>query len=500
MIYVRVSTQEQVGNHSLDMQERLCREYCSRHGLTVAKVFREEGESAKTMDRTILGKLIDFGKASAKKEGITTLVVYKIDRLSRNTFDHNVIRYEMSKVGVVLRSTQEQIDETPEGLLMENLMASFAQFDNNIRARRTRAGMAEALSKGRWQWRAPVGYISTPKGSEGPSITPDPIKAPLVRDVFELIARGGHTLAEAREFATSIGLMSANGRPLTAERFNTMIRNPIYCGFVCSRAFDFRGPGDFEPLVTRDVFDRAQFATAGRVPGSDGYRLDHPDFPLRRALKCPQCGGSLTASWSTGRKRKYAYYRCPRRACRVNVKRDAMEALFDAFLQEQSISPRVFDLFSAVLQDSWGGRMSATYEAEKRLQKRLDEVDAKRQKLLDALVYREVIDRAEYALQSARIDSDETTIRSQLAALHRPQVSLDECLDFGRRTLINLAGTWNLLSAEQRPGFLEAMYPEGIIYTGEKIGTAQTPWYAMDLGGSDFPNAAKVPPTGFEPV
>ena len=495
IIYVRVSTQEQVGNHSLDMQERLCREYCSRNGIAVAKVFREEGESAKSMDRTVLAEMMEFARASARKNNITTLVVYKIDRLSRNTLDHHVIRFQLSKVGIVLRSTQEQIDETPEGLLMENLMAAFAQFDNNARARRTRAGMAEALSKGRWQWRAPVGYISTPKDAGGPSITPDPIKAPLVKSVFNFIARGGHTLAQGREFATSIGLMSASGRPLTAERFNTMIRNPIYCGVVYSKAFDFRGPGDFEPLVTCDVFDRAQAATPGRASVSEGYRLDNPDFPLRRAVKCPQCGGSLTASWSTGRNHRYPYYRCPRRTCRVNVKRDAMEALFDSFLEEQSISPRVFDLFSAVLQDSWEGRMSATYETEQRLQKRLDEIDAKRQKLLDALVYREVIDRSEYARQSARIDSDETAIRAQLAKLYQPQVTLDDCLDFGRRTLTNLAGTWNLLNSEQRPGFLEAMYPDGLIYTGEKIGTAQTPWYAMDLGGSDFPTTEKVPPS-----
>ncbi len=482
------------------MQERLCREYCGSHGLAVAKVFREEGESAKTMNRTVLDELLEYARTSARKNDVTTLVVYKIDRLSRSTFDHNVIRYKLSNAGIVLRSTQEQIDETPEGLLMENLMAAFAQFDNNARARRTRAGMAEALAKGRWQWRAPVGYVSTPNGAGGPSITPDPVKAPLVSSAFEFIAHGGRTLAEGREFATSIGLVTSAGRPLSAERFNTMIRNPIYYGLVRSKAFDFVGPGDFEPLVTRDVFDQAQAATSGRASTSHGYRLDHPDFPLRRVVKCSQCGGPLTASWSTGRNRKYPYYRCPRRACGVNVKRDVMESMFEVFLREESVSPKVFDLFAAVLQDSWEGRMVTTYETEKRLHKRLEDLDAKRQKLLDALVYRAVIDRPEYSRQSERIDGDEISVRTQLAALYKPQVSLDTCLDFGRRTLTDLAGTWDLLGAEQRPGFLQAMYPDGLVYTGKKFGTAQTPWYAMDLGGSTFPIATMVPPTGFEPV
>ena len=54
VLYVRVSTAEQVDNYSLATQERACRDYCEREGLTVDRVFREEGESAKTANRTQL--------------------------------------------------------------------------------------------------------------------------------------------------------------------------------------------------------------------------------------------------------------------------------------------------------------------------------------------------------------------------------------------------------------------------------------------------------------
>lgn len=60
VIYVRVSTKEQTKNYSLASQEQACRDYCERSGYAVVKVFREEGESAKTADRTELGKMLDY--------------------------------------------------------------------------------------------------------------------------------------------------------------------------------------------------------------------------------------------------------------------------------------------------------------------------------------------------------------------------------------------------------------------------------------------------------
>ena len=90
VIYCRVSTQEQVDNFSLPNQEKACLEYCTREGYSVAEIFVDEGESAKTYQRTQFLKLIDYCKKN--KGRIDTVVVNHLDRFSRNVKDHMAVR------------------------------------------------------------------------------------------------------------------------------------------------------------------------------------------------------------------------------------------------------------------------------------------------------------------------------------------------------------------------------------------------------------------------
>ena len=84
------------------------------------KLFIERGESAKTANRTELQKLLAF--CAQKKNGITAVIVYKIDRLSRNTDDYSQLRILLKRYGVSIKSTTEQIEDTPVGRFMENTM------------------------------------------------------------------------------------------------------------------------------------------------------------------------------------------------------------------------------------------------------------------------------------------------------------------------------------------------------------------------------------------
>ena len=79
-----------------------------------------------------------------------------------------------------MRSATELIDDTSTGKLMEGVLAAFAQFDNDCRSERTRAGMKAALELGRWVFLAPIGYVNAPRAM-GKSLMLDPERAPLVR-------------------------------------------------------------------------------------------------------------------------------------------------------------------------------------------------------------------------------------------------------------------------------------------------------------------------------
>src|SRR5882672_2190392 len=202
VIYIRVSTKEQTENLSLSTQLKACEEYCERQGFEVVARFREEGESAKTADRTELQKLMQYCRLH--KGRVQFVVVFNLTRFAREKYDHFALRAHLKSLGISLRSATEPIDDTSTGKLMEGVLAAFAQFDNDVRSDRTRADMRAALELGRWVFLAPLGYMNTPRAM-GKSMILDPERAPLVRRAFQDFATGRFTKQEVRANITALG-------------------------------------------------------------------------------------------------------------------------------------------------------------------------------------------------------------------------------------------------------------------------------------------------------
>jgi site-specific DNA recombinase len=188
IIYCRVSSQEQVANLSLPTQEKYCREYCERQGFRVDKVFIERGESAKSIERPVFREMLTYCRKH--KETIDAVVVYALTRFSRNSTDHYAIGAHLRGLGIALRSVTEPIDDSPAGRFMEGILAAMSQFDNEQRAERTRIGLRASAQMGRWVFKRPLGYLSSPRGKSGPSLAPDTERAHLIRRAFELCAEG----------------------------------------------------------------------------------------------------------------------------------------------------------------------------------------------------------------------------------------------------------------------------------------------------------------------
>jgi len=94
VIYVRVSTKEQTENLSLPTQLRACEDYCKREGYEILERFKEEGESAKTTDRTELQKLLKYCRAHKGK--VHFVVVYNLTRFAREKYDHFALRAHLN--------------------------------------------------------------------------------------------------------------------------------------------------------------------------------------------------------------------------------------------------------------------------------------------------------------------------------------------------------------------------------------------------------------------
>src|SRR5205814_2392505 len=262
VIYVRVSTKEQTENLSLPTQLRACEEYCRRQGYEILERFHEEGESAKTTDRSQLQALLKYCRTHKGK--VHFVVVYNLTRFAREKYDHFALRAHLKSLGLSLRSATEPIDDTSTGKLMEGVLGSFAQFDNDVRSERTRAGMRAALELGRWTFPALLGYLNAPKWF-GKSLVPDPERAAFVKQVFDDFTTGRFTKQEVLARVTKLGLRTRRGLALSPQSFGQMMRNAIYIGRIESPEYGVATRGDFGALVSEQTFYRAQAILDGRV-------------------------------------------------------------------------------------------------------------------------------------------------------------------------------------------------------------------------------------------
>ena len=502
-LYLRVSTAEQVENFSLDTQERACREYCEREGLDIVRIFREEGESAKSADRTQLQAMLNACVTDRRREGIVAVVVFRVDRLARKVEDYAGITGALDKLGIRVHSAGEAFDSSPAGRLVENLLAAVAQFDNDARSARTIAGMQEALRRGRWVWKPPFGYRRPPVDSPVSMVVNREV-GPLIRHGFEAIGSGRLTKPEALRELTDLGLVTERGRPLSPQVFGGLLRKVTYTGRIVKPEWGIDVAGDFEAIVEPEVFEAAQAVLEGRTLGKAPRVLDNPDFPLRRVVRCGRCSTPLTGSWSTGRaNRRYPYYRCSQSSCRgTNIRKERLEGLLMERLDAMSVRPEMLDLLGAVVEEAWTDRSQTSRATEATFNSRLRDIERRLAALTDAWLDGRGIDDATYERQRQRLNDDATEMRNRLATARAPEINLTRAIDLAQTMLADLPGCWDRLEPQQRPDFLTAIYPAGLTYDGVEIGTVENSWWLASpalSGASMDTQEALVPPSGFEP-
>jgi DNA invertase Pin-like site-specific DNA recombinase len=273
--YARVSDRRQAETLSIPTQLDYIRRWCELEELELGPAFVDAGESAKTADRTQLQRLLAYCRVHRSQ--VACVVVFRLDRWTRELRDYLVLSEELTRLGIPLRSVTESFAEDEDGEMHSLLTTLMAQWENRRKARRTREGMQFALQRGRWVWLAPLGYLNGSRG--GPSLLPDPERASLVEHGFELVASGAMSALAALDRLHELGLRTRGGHRLSRQSWSNMLRNPVYKGRLVKTSWGIEADADFEPLATPDTWRRVQLALDGRLRGPSTRRRDHPDFP-----------------------------------------------------------------------------------------------------------------------------------------------------------------------------------------------------------------------------
>jgi len=465
VIYCRVSSAEQVENTSLESQERICTEYAKREGIEVIKLFIERGESAKTADRTQFN--MAFAYCGDKKNKVSHFIVYKLDRFARNQTDHVTRQALLKKMGVMLRSATEPINETSIGRVMEGMLSVFAEFDNNQRTERSKGGMMEKIKEGVWVWPAPIGYYRPYKGS---NIVPEPSTSIYVALAFEEYAKGTYTYLSLAEYLAERGFITKQGKKPFMQMVEKMLKNPLYAGRIKVWGLDIKG--NFEAIVNEDLFLQCQ----------KGYRKSYiknnrssqnPNFPLRKVCICSECKTSLTGSTSTSRGHKYSYYHHHKQVCpkAESIPKERFEKEFVNYLAELTPDKKYEKLFKSVVMDIWQNNYKKLDENNAKIRTDIDRLEQDRQKIFDLHRSGKYSDD-EFQEQKDVINQKMYQKRQLIQENHIEEFNMEEALNYCFSFVRETAKTWVRLKETNYSHvmrFQKQIFPEKVTFDGKKF-------------------------------
>ncbi len=465
IIYLRVSTEEQVDNFSLDTQEELCRKEAIRKGLKVIKIFREEGKSAKTIaGRPELVELLHYCKKNKRTLG--AVIIYRLDRLSRQTSDYLSIRKTLISNNIQLISASEPTGTSPTDTLLETIMASFAQHDNDVRSERTRNGMYARFKSGLITRKPPLGYMM--------DVNKFPIEDPESWDkmvqAWDLMALGNKSLIEITKIMNELGLYTVHkGKriKLKVPTVQRMLRNKFYAGILTSDTYKEEVQGQHRPMISLEQFYKVQDALDGRrvfKPVVNTKRVrNNKTFPLRRIVKCSECGKGITAGWSKGRSKKYPYYRCSTKCQAASIRAEQLDEEVVRLLRSISPSKECIELFTQYVVEEYERRLANVKKAKNVADDEIQRLKDMRKVLVQKNmmgVYTDEIFMEQNALienklQKAHVAKADSTLE---------KYDINKLTAFIKETLSDLGATYKKSTVPQIKALFGSIFPKGVTY------------------------------------
>ncbi len=346
-IYTRKSTEEGLDQefNSLDAQRAACGAYIEsqRHEgwLLVPEHYDDGGISGGNMNRPSLSHLL----ADVKADKVDVIVVYKVDRLTRNLSDFaRIVDVLDSNDASFVSVTQAFNTTTTMGRLTLNVLLSFAQFEREVTGERIRDKIAASKARGMWMGgNVPIGY-----DVDARKLIVDQVQAKKVRMIFERYIATGSVTALAQQLERD-GIISprrisrsgreTGGGAISRGALYAILKNRIYLGEVCHKGKAYAGQHD--AIIRSQLFESAhELLARNRSNIILGLHAEHPS--LLAGLVWDSNGRRMVADHAAKRGKRYRYYASQKsEGCRQKILRvpaGDLEAIALAHLRQRRMA------------------------------------------------------------------------------------------------------------------------------------------------------------------
>lgn len=301
---------------SIDSQIKEMTDLANKDNLCIKNIYKESHSAKESGQRPIFVQLLD----DIRSGQFTGILTWAPDRLSRNAGDLGMLVDLMDQERLLQIRTYSQIfSNNPNEKFLLMILCSQAKLENDQKGVNVKRGIRAKCEMG---WRpgvAPLGYFNRAFGGVK-DIVVDPERGPIVKKMFEKVAKNGDSGRTIKKWLDEVGFKSRQGKSVALSQTYLMLKNSFYTGRFKYPVKDGQWyQGKHKPLITQELFDKVQKQLTTYPKSKWGGKT----IIFKGLFKCGSCKTNIIGE-ERFRKRKRAeprrhvYYHCARQLNRCS--------------------------------------------------------------------------------------------------------------------------------------------------------------------------------------
>lgn len=318
VIYARYSSEKQT-EQSIEGQISICEDFAKRNEYKIIDYYIDRAISGTTDNRPSFQKMI----SDSSKNIFDFVLVYKLDRFSRNRYDSVIYKSELRKNNVKVISACENITDTPESIILESLIEGYNEYFVAELKQKVNRGINESLKKNQTLGtKCPYGYDVKNK-----KYVINEEESKIVKQIFKKYQDGMST-NKIIEWLNLSNIKNKQNKDFKQSALIKMLKNDKYIGIFTYRKEKYE---NYLPkIIDEKLFYKVQDKMKLNKKLSNGKE---ENFLLTGKIVCDDCGGNYVGTSGTSKqKKKYCYYKCinnikSKKCCKYNpvFKKEGLE-------------------------------------------------------------------------------------------------------------------------------------------------------------------------------
>lgn len=432
--YARFSSDNQ-RTESILAQVRAIEDYCKRNDYSLIKIYKDEAISGTSVDdREQFLQMIE----DSKNKNFDYVIVHKFDRFARSRYDHAIYEKKLNDNGVKLLSVLEQLNDSPESVILKSVLTGMNEYYSLNLAREVRKGQKEnALKCIHNGGTAPLGYDLTPDKK----YIVNEKEAEAVKLIFKMYLddKGYANIADE---LNSLGYKNKLGKPFKKLSIRDTLLNEKYIGNFIFGKKDKKGKltgkeikieNGIPAIISKEDFERVQIKFELRNRKTNGRCTAKTLYLLTGLCECGECGGTYSGGYRSVNRNKSVYYgyQCRNRKDKVNdcnntpIRKELLENLIISTLKEKIFSTYQIEIITEKVYNYLINNFKVSNTELNKLEKEIQNFQNKLNKLLDYSL-EGLISEYEYKVKKGEIDMQILYLKEEKLKYSLPQQIIDK--------------------------------------------------------------------------